>query len=320
MRKLSLALALLFAPMVASAQSWNLVRVNIPRDTTIRVDTTLVERVRVDTVRLVDSSVVVRTNLTGKGVRVAVLDNGVDQSNPTLRPAGGFDVTTNSGALTAWNEGVSVCNGHSTHIVGIVRQVAPEAEIFAVKVSRLGRSSCLTYDFDLAAGVDWAIANKARVIVISKWVPATTTISAAIQRAVSQGIVVVAAAGNNGTAGVTAPASFPGVIAVGSIGQSGAVSSFSSRGPQVYVVAPGEGIVSTVPVNTTAAMSGTSQAAPHVGGVIALLLQAVPTATSSQILTAICRGAIDIGPVGRDNDSGCGIVDAARSLNVLRNP
>ena len=320
MKKFLLGLVMLVLPVMVSAQTWNVDRIGIPQDTVRRVDTTLVERVRVDTVRLVDTTNTVRTTLTGKGVRVAIIDNGVDQSNPSLRPAGGYDALARVSASSAWNETNGPCNGHSTHIFGIVRQIAPDAEIFAVKVSQIASGQCVTFSSSIATALDWAVLNKIKVVVIPKSVSSSIALNNAIQRAIAAGVVIVVSAGNSGTTGLTYPASVSGVIAVGSTGQSGVVSSFSSRGSNLLLVAPGEGILSSVPVNTVAAMSGTSQAAPHVGGVVVLLLQAVPTATNSQIVTALCKGAVDIAPTGRDNDSGCGIVNAARALQALRTP
>lgn len=329
MFKSVLCAALLWATPVM-AQTWNIDAITRPTDSVRTVSTVVKLRLSVDsttprrdtTVRIISAmdTTYAALPLTGRGVKVAILDNGVDQTNPTLRPAGGIDITTNVTTPSAWNEGTGPCQGHSTHVYGVVRQIAPEADILAVKVSRIISGNCYTYSTDLANAINWAVANGAKVLVISKWVPAVGEITTAIQNAIAANVVIVAAAGNSGISGLTFPASAPGVIAVGSVGRTNIVSIWSSVGPQLLVVAPGEDIVSSVPVNTTGSKSGTSHAAPHVAGIVTLLLQAVPTATPAQIADALCKGATDIMPLGRDNMSGCGLVNGARALQRLRNP
>jgi len=315
MKSLFLALLLLFAPFTVSAQSWNIARLNLPATTTVKVDTSYsyTTRTVIDSVRRLDSTVTSIATLTGSGIKVAVLDNGVDITALNLKPAGGINVLGGS-----WVEVPDACDGHGSHVFGIVRQVAPQAEIHAVKVSLATATGCATFTSDVVAGLNWAVANKMRVVVISKYVPSSRALSSAVANALNAGVVIVAAAGNGGA--VTFPAALSGVIAVASVGPTGLVSSFSSQGSQILVAAPGENILSNVPVSQFTTKSGTSMAAPHVAGVVALLLQAVPTATPAQISAALCKGAVDVMPLGRDNFSGCGIVNASQSLIQLRTP
>lgn len=317
MKKLSLAVALLLLvlPATITAQAWNITRLALLSSTSLKVDTSYsyTTRTVIDTVRRIDTTATPVPALTGLGVKVAVLDNGVDITAPALKPAGGVNVRGG-----AWSEVPDVCDGHGSHVFGIVRQIAPQAEIHAVKVSVTTATGCATFTSDVVSGLNWAVANKMRVVVISKWVPWSSGLANAVTDAVNAGVIVVAAAGNGGT--VTAPARLTGVIAVASVGPTGLVSGFSSQGPQILVAAPGENILSNVPLNQLATKSGTSMAAPHVAGVVALLLQAVPTATPAQISAALCKGAVDVMPLGRDNFSGCGIVNASQALIRLRTP
>lgn len=256
--------------------------------------------------------------LTGEGVKVAVLDNGVDTTAVALAPAGGFNTFTRSTAKSAWNDIPDACGGHSTHVFGIVRQVAPKAQIYAVDVTYNDPTTCATFASNLITGIDWAVQNKMDVIVISKWVPWRIELETAIRNAISAGVVVVAAAGNGGA--ITVPANIAGVIAVGSVGPTGLISSFSSRGPQLLVMAPGENILSNVPINRLERKSGTSMSAPYVAGIVSQLIQAHPTATPAQISAALCKGAEDIMPLGRDNFSGCGKVNLTQSLTNFYSP
>jgi type VII secretion-associated serine protease mycosin len=258
---------------------------------------------------------------TGAGVTVAVIDTGVDAGHPDLagQVLPGIDFVTDT-------QGVSTDpNGHGTHVAGIiaaltdnslgVAAVAPDAKILPVRVLDAAGNG---YASDAAAGVVYAADHGADVINLSFGSATRSgTLSAAIDYARDQGVVVVAAAGNGRAKGspVTYPAADPGVIAVAATDSSDKIASYSSMGNYIDVAAPGSDIVSTYPAGTGyATMFGTSMAAAHVAGIAALVISHQPGLTPDEVDAAISGYAVDLGPRGRDRDFGNGRVDAAAAL------
>ena len=280
---------------------------------------------------LVDADAAHATS-TGAGAVVAVVDSGVAAGHPDLagRLVPGRDVV--SGDATAQDG-----NGHGTHVAGIagaatgngagVASVAPGAGIMPVRV--LGDDGSGT-GAGVAAGIDWARTHGAHVVNLSlgSEVPITGAlgsdeIDAAIRRALAAGIVVVAASGNNGVPVCEQPAAAQGLVCVGSVDRRGQRSFFSSFGSGLAVVAPGgsavpvagEDVLSTVPPDGYAEIAGTSQAAPHVAGVAALLvaLGVRGRAAADRILAT----ATDLGPPGPDAQYGHGLVNARAAVAGL---
>ena len=230
------------------------------------------------------------TGLTGKGVKIGILDTGININHPDLHISGGHSFV----------EGVSSFNddyGHGTHVAGIIAAqdneigivgVAPEAEIYAVKVlgsNGEGRQS------DVVAGINWAIEQKLNIINLSITSPyGSPLLQTALQKAFDQGIIVVAASGNTLTplldnTDVLFPARYPTVIAVGSVNPNLERSTFSYFGSSLDFVAPGENILSTYfgSGEEYESMSGTSMAAPFVTGIAALYKQEFPLLNNGEI-------------------------------------
>lgn len=263
-------------------------------------------------------------NLTkGSGVVVAVVDSGVRKSHQDLAGAvlAGTDLVTGSG------DGSNDQNGHGTHVAGIIAArangvgivgAAPLVKILPVRVLDASGSG---YSSDVAEGVIWATDHGAKVINLSLGggVPSELT-RTAIQYAIDNGVVVVAAAGNAGQSGNAPlyPAAFSEPIAVGSISSDKQRSSFSNWGTYVDLVAPGDGIVSlwSSSDNTYAWASGTSMATPHVAAAAALVFASNPTFTPAQVRKRLERTADDLGPAGRDPEYGAGLVDPANAAKV----
>jgi subtilisin len=254
----------------------------------------------------------------GKGALVAVLDTGCQSNHPDLN---GQVVAAKD--FTGSRSGPDDRNSHGTHCCGIVAGidndtgivgVAPEAKLLVGKVlddSGSGGSN------GIAAGIRWAVENGAQVISMSLGSPGpSSVIHAAVKEAVSKGVLVIAAAGNEGTAGTGYPGSHPECVSVGAFDQTGAIAGFSSRG-KVDVSAPGVQILSTVPGSKYAKMSGTSMATPYVAGVAALVVGAcIASGTvpipSPEAFKGMLRGcSIDAGKVGKDTTWGWGLVDPA---------
>ena len=177
---------------------------------------------------------------------------------------------------------------------------------------------------DIVAGIHWAIESGADILSMSLGSSEPDEeIHQALLLAISKGIFVITAAGNEGpdldTVGY--PAGFPEMVAVGSIDRRKRLSQFSSRGRQVDVVAPGDEITSCYPPRGYAVLSGTSMATPFVSGVVALALAKhrklggkTPLRTQQDLIQHLCRTSADAGPVGFDPLYGCGILDPAKLI------
>jgi subtilisin family serine protease len=262
--------------------------------------------------------------LDGSGVRVAVVDTGVQANHPDLAgnvTAGEDFVVGNQPSNYARIDGY----GHGTHVAGTIAAVdntigvvggAPHATIVPVRVLDCQGAG---YTSTVASGIEWASdpvnGGAARVINLSLGgCGDDPVLRQAVLDAISRGVVVVAAAGNgfNGAGGCAfanepeypgayaGQPGFAGTIAVGALdGSTGHRAGFSNNNPYVTVAAPGVSILSTVPFGGTAIsnasgyglLSGTSMATPHVSAVAALVLQRCPADTAAQVATRITSGA-----------------------------
>ncbi|WP_406091899.1 type VII secretion-associated serine protease mycosin [Streptomyces sp. NBC_01013] len=262
----------------------------------------------------------------GKGVRVAVIDTGVDVTNPQL--GGAVDALTGIDYTGGGSDGTVDEAGHGTKVAGIIAArprtgtgfvgLAPEATVIPIRQND-GRHN--GSDSTMAAGIDHAIAEGARVINISQDTTRPLTedslLGRAVARAIAEDVVVVAAAGNDGMDGrrrSTYPAAFDGVLAVAASDRNNERAPFSQAGEFVGVAAPGVDIVSTVPGNGQCTDSGTSFAAPYVTGVVALMRAKYPHWTGEQIIARIEQTA-ERSVNGRDDFIGWGVVDPVRALS-----
>ena len=265
---------------------------------------------------------------TGKGVTVAVIDTGVDDTNPQLRGV----VTGGQNFLTS-ESGNSLTDpdGHGTMVAGIIAArptsgtgfvgLAPGADILSLRQNDSQGDGTET---TLADAVNAAVDAKVGVINISQdvtsngrpvSVASNSSLAHAIARAIAANIVVVAAAGNEGLSLPTYPASLPGVLGVGASDRNDERDSdFSETGSSVLVAAPGADMVSTVPGGGQCVDSGTSFAAPYVAAVAALLRQAHPSWTVAQIDARIEQTAQRTDP-GWNAFIGWGVVDPVAALS-----
>jgi thermitase len=217
----------------------------------------------------------------GDGVRVAILDTGIDEEHPLFagRIAAGYDfIEDHPGAAEVaygvdTNEDgyVDAAWGHGTHVAGIVSTVAPGAKLLVGRVlDSDGQGDVLT----VAAGIRWATANGAKVINLSLGsLQNSAAIHDAIEDAEHHGIVVVASAGNWGAAlPVEYPANDEDVIAVAATDAYATPAAWTSFGPHVAISAPGVAIRSSFPGGIYRQWSGTSMSTPFVSATAALLL------------------------------------------------
>jgi len=221
---------------------------------------------------------------TGRGIRIAILDTGVDLAHPQL--------AARVAAARSFASGCPVQDaiGHGTHCAGIAagledtRQrrygIACNAEVY---VGRVFDDSGGTTIADVIAGMDWALSNGCNVISMSFGTfdasPAAE-FEAAGRRALDAGCLVVAAAGNNRSRVVVQPANAESILAVGAVDNRLEVARFSAGsiarggGAAVDLMAPGVDVYSTAPPGTYASRDGTSMAAAHVAGIAALWAEA----------------------------------------------
>ena len=284
---------------------------------------------------------------TGEGVVVAVVDTGITQDGEDLTChtfVSPYNAITNTtGAMAATDD-----HGHGTHVAGTVAQctnngvgvagVAFDAALMPVKVldsTGVGTAS------SLAAGIEWARANGADVINLSLGFddPNFThpIIDEAMEAAVQDGVVIVAASGNDNAASVSYPASHPDVIAVGAIDFNNLRAPYSNRGSSLDLVAPGgdndqdangDGFGDGVLQETFEKQGinkdfgyfffeGTSMATPHVSGAVALMLSQVPSLDPAALRSILQSTALDLGAQGRDNAYGHGLIQIHDTLEYL---
>jgi len=264
-----------------------------------------------------------KMGFTGKGIKIGIIDSGIDQNHPDLEIAGGISYI---GSPTDYHDD----HGHGTHVAGIIAArdndigiigVAPEAELYAIKVmgnDRLGNTS------DVVRGIEWAVANDLDIINLSITTQQKSIImESALHNAYEHGLLIVGSAGNNlkefnEPVDVLYPARFPTVMAVGAVNENNKKSTFSYYGNSLEFVAPGEEIISTfianLPNKPYASSSGTSMAAPFVTGVAALYKEAYPLFDNKKIRSLMQASTIDLGPPGKDSQYGYGLVQAPKNI------
>ena len=253
----------------------------------------------------------------GGGTLIAVIDSGVDYTHPDLR---GSVVEAFSGVTAA-----AANDPHGTEISGIiaahgiVRGVAPEANLLDVRVfaSDRGRPSTAT-TFNIVRGIDWALSKHARVLNMSFAGPSDALLEASIKAAAANGAITVAAAGNGGPRAAPAyPAAYPGVIAVTAIDVADHPYTLANRGNYISIAAPGVDVLAPSGNHAHQIVSGTSYAAAHVSGIVALMVERYPTLDAEAARLALTAAAVDLGPPGRDDQFGAGAVNAFAALRAV---
>jgi type VII secretion-associated serine protease mycosin len=281
----------------------------------------------------------------GEGVRVAVIDTGVDVKNPQLKSAVDAGSGLNTLPKPKKNDkgepppirgkanGTTDTVGHGTKVAGIIAArkmkgtgfvgLAPKSTIIPIRQNdENGSGTAAT----LADAIDHAVRKKADVINISQDTAEAlrpdSVLKTAVDNALSREIVVVASAGNDGLGGnvkETYPASFDGVLAVASSDRNNERAPFSQSGDFVGVAAPGVDMVSTMPGKGHCPDNGTSFSAPYVAGVAALIKAKHRNWTRQQIVAQIEQTA-ERSIAGHDRLVGWGVVDPLRALTEDEKP
>lgn len=256
-------------------------------------------------------------NRTGRGVKVGVLDTGVDSGHPDIgrNVRGAMDAI--GGSASARDD-----NGHGTHVSGTIAAlkngigvvgVAPDASVYSVKVLDSRGSGKLS---NLVHGMEWCVSQQIKVVNLSLSASKENqTFRDVVQAARRAGITMVCAAGNSGPGPNTVgyPARYIETIAVAAVDERDSVPNFSSRGREIAVSAPGVDVLSTWPGRRYRKSSGTSMAAPHVTGAVALLLEADPALTPSEVKSILQSTSVPVAGAGPD-EQGAGVVDVAAAL------
>ncbi|MCA0015986.1 S8 family serine peptidase [Mesorhizobium sp. B292B1B] len=241
---------------------------------------------------------------SGENVRVAVIDTGIDETNPALAGviAGQFDAMPDV-AVEKRDHGTSI-DGLIAG-VGALKGMAPGARIYHARAFEGGKS---TMDVILSA-LDWAASQDVRIINMSFVGPKNDLLGVACRNARALGMVLVAAAGNNGPkAPYGYPAAFDGVIAVTATDARDGLMPQANRGAYVFISAPGVEMVAPSGAGSDV-VTGTSFAAAIVSGAIANLIHASPDRSADAIEKALAATARDLGSKGRDDDFGYGLLD-----------
>ena len=261
---------------------------------------------------LADAHVIAR----GRGVKVAVIDSGVDQSHPALADA-------ISRSFNAAGDRGKEIGSHGTAIAGILKAqgllkgVAPAAELLAVRAffSNGAGGEEQSSTAIIMRALDWAVRHEARIVNMSFAGPRDAAVEEAVSAARKRGVILVAAAGNGGPDAAPAyPAAYQDVIAVTATDTQDRLYGKANRGPYIDIAAPGVDIFVVAPARAYRHSSGTSLAAAHVSGIVALLLERDASLDGAEVADILKQGAADLGKPGLDPDFGAGRVDTLKLL------
>jgi subtilisin family serine protease len=254
----------------------------------------------------------------GRGAIVAVIDTGIDTTHEDLRDS---DIrtfeTTGSDSSKPDVHGTGIAGIISAH--GVLEGIAPAARIIGVRAFAPTEAG-VQYSTTVMVlkAMNLALAQQAKVMNLSFAGSADPLMQRAVGAAAGRGAIMVAAAGNNGHLAPPAyPAAYPEVIAVTAVDADDRLYPKANIGGYVALAAPGVDVLVPTPGNSRELESGTSFAAAHVTGIIALLLERNTNLTAAQARAALTGGATDLGGRGRDAEYGAGRANAAASLKLV---
>jgi subtilisin family serine protease len=255
---------------------------------------------------------------TGSGLMVCIIDSGVHLAHEDLSGAnfvGGYP--------SDWS--TDTC-GHGTHVAGTIAAVnntkgvvgvSPGAvSLYIVKV--YGDNCSWTYASDLIDAAQRCQDVGADIVSMSITGGFyNNSEKSKFQQLYNRGILLVAAAGNGGGTAYGYPASYDSVISVAAVDANNVVAGFSRKNDKVELAAPGVSIYSTSSNGGYVYMSGTSMSTPHVSASAAVVWSSDPTRTNEEIRGVLQQSALDLGPAGRDNSYGYGLVQTEAALETL---
>jgi len=252
----------------------------------------------------------------GEGVKVGVVDSGVDAKHPDLSGAVlvGTDFVGGDGTIDG--------AGHGTRMAALIAArgqpggngslgIAPAAQVLPIDAG-------LTSNSMSPEGVDWAVQHGARVICLALGSQSEPTrLIKAVERAIAADVVVVAAAGNRPEdKTVDYPARMPDVVAVAGVDRNGNHADVSVTGPEIDIAAPAVDIVAATINKTYASGTGTSDATAIVAGAAALVRSKFPDLKAPEVVRRLTATAVDKGAPGRDEEYGYGVVNLVGALTA----
>lgn len=258
---------------------------------------------------------------TGSDVVVAIVDTGV-HPHPDIKK----NLVDGTSTLPSEpGNGQKDENGHGTAMAGLIAGhgrnggtgvlgIAPQAKIMSVKI---GNAEAIEEDGSFTAGIEWAAQHGAQVINVSGATGPSVGMRRALEKAAQSDAVVVASSGNRPQdSRIGYPAALPGVLAVGAVDRSGQHTSFSIEGDPVQICAPGVEMETTRNNDRYSVAIGTSPAAAIVSGAAALVRARFPDLSAQEVIERLTSTATDIGPPGRDEQCGFGVLNIVKALTA----
>ncbi len=255
---------------------------------------------------------------TGKGVTIAVIDSEIDRTHPELNKsiAERFDAVGKPDEPHLHGTGMAGAIVAQDRLIG----VAPGARTLAVHAFSTGatQQSPQATTQSIVAGLEWALANGARIINMSFAGPQDPFLAQHLKKASEKGAILIAAVGNAGPKSPPLyPAADPRVIGVTAIDENDRLYGGAVTGAQVAIAAPGVDVMVPAPSGAYQLTTGTSVAAAHVSGVAALLLEKHPAADAQLILEVLTASATRLGANKRDDKVGWGLIDPLAAIEEL---
>ncbi|HET8817411.1 MAG TPA: S8 family serine peptidase [Pseudidiomarina sp.] len=267
------------------------------------------------------------------GKKICVIDSGLEMPHEDMGSFGGtINGTNNSGTGNWYDQG----GPHGTHVAGTIAAINNSTGVRGVigsnpsmHIVKVFNASGWGYTSSLISAIEVCANNGSDVVNMSLGGGgASQTEANAMQQLADSGVLLIAAAGNDGspnrsTDALSYPASYNAVVSVAAVDSNKNLAGFSQKNSQVEIAAPGVSVLSTYPTGTGSGggnygtMSGTSMASPHVAGVAALVWSNYPSCSASQIRNALNASAQDLGASGRDVAYGFGLVQAKDAMDYL---
>ena len=250
----------------------------------------------------------------GKAVRMALIDTAIDATHPEIAGsvAASFDAT--GAAAAPGRHGLGMASAIAGH-----RQIdgaAPEAQLLAARAFDETADGSRAVGLDVLAALDWAVAQKARIVNMSFSGPADPLLATMLAAAAARKVILVAAAGNDGAG---APPAYPGadphVIAVSALDAQSRLYDHANRGAYVALAAPGVDVLVAAPAGAYDLTSGTSVACAEISGIAALLLEKNPDLDGPALRRILRDSAHALKDVP---EAGAGLADAATALQRAR--
>ncbi|MCU4178579.1 S8 family serine peptidase [Bosea sp. BH3] len=250
----------------------------------------------------------------GRGVRVGMIDSGVDMEHPEISGSVQAYLDAVDGQATPHAHGTSMATAIIAH--GELQGIAPAARLLVARAfGGPQANSANGKSFQILTSLEWLVQQRAKIVNLSFAGPQDRLLSRALAGAKERGVIAVAAAGNAGPRSAPLyPGADPSVIAVTATDAEDRVFVDANRGSYIVVAAPGVDVLSAEPAGRYAFTSGTSIAAAHVSGLVALLVEKQPELDLDSARRILVESAIDLGSKGRDPTYGAGRIEPTTAL------